>query len=98
MAENYEVVGNEPKTNGLGIASMVIGILSIIGTCCYGWILGIIGLILGIVGVCLRGYGKGMAIAGIILNLIAIILFVVVVLILGVSSMAEMNQYSMLLF
>lgn len=60
------------KTNGFGIASMVIGIVALLLTCCYGGFLGIIGLILAIVGMCIKGYKRGFAIAGLVLNIISV--------------------------
>lgn len=62
---------------GLSIASMVLGIISVVFCCCLWYIAipaGIIGLILGIVGIKKSSEGHGMAIAGIITSSIAIIL------------------------
>lgn len=71
------------RTSGLGIAGIVIGIMAILGS----WVpilnnvtffVGLIGLVLSIVGVikCMRGKssGKGVSIAGIALNVIAMAL------------------------
>jgi hypothetical protein len=69
-------------TNGLAIAGMVLGIVGLVLAFipCVGWILGII---LGIVGAALSGIGlasanksgsgKGMAISGLILSILAIV-------------------------
>lgn len=63
--------------NGLGVAAMVLGIISVVGFCMWGLgiILGLLALIFGIIG---RGRAKrgeatngGMALAGIILGSIA---------------------------
>ncbi len=73
---------------GFAIASMVLGIIGLVGVCCsmmtYGGlslILGVLGLIFGILG--LKSQGKGMAIAGIImacLNIVIGILLIVLIL------------------
>lgn len=71
---------------GLGIASMVCGILAIVTICCSGVIpyvpivLGVVGIVLGIVQI-VKNESKGMAIAGIIcgaLGLIGYILLLVI--------------------
>jgi len=71
---------------GFAIASMVMGIVGLIGTCCsmvtfgvLNLLLGVVGLIFGILG--LKSQGKGMAIAGIImaaLNLIIGVLLLII--------------------
>ena len=62
---------------GLSIASLVLGILSLCasGVIWCGGILGLVGLILGILGINTRG--KSMAIAGIILSAIGLVLTIV---------------------
>lgn len=73
---------NESK--GLSIASMVLGIISVV-LCCVWWIsipCSILAIIFGIVGK-KRG-GKGMAIAGLVLGIIAIALYALAAL--GVAS------------
>lgn len=73
---------------GFAIASMVLGIIGLVGTCCslmtYGGLnilLGVLGLVFGILG--LKSQGKGMAIAGIVmaaLNIVIGILLIVLIL------------------
>lgn len=66
------------QSNGMGVASMVCGILSII-TCCLwyiGLILAIVSLVLGILQI-RKSSKKGMAIAGIICSIITIILVII---------------------
>ncbi|WP_329283564.1 DUF4190 domain-containing protein [Streptomyces sp. NBC_00691] len=66
----------QPPSNGMGTASMVLGIIAVAGFCLYGLgtILGILALIFGIIGIkkCGRGEAtnRGMAIAGIVLGAI----------------------------
>ncbi|HOV26014.1 MAG TPA: DUF4190 domain-containing protein [Pseudobacteroides sp.] len=77
-------------TNGLSIASMILGIASIFLSCCYG-----IGIIPGILGVIFgfvskksidnsqgREQGKGFAVAGIITGFIGILFGILIILVL----------------
>lgn len=77
------------QTNGLAVASMVCGILSIILTCFIpyvSWALAIAGIILAAVS---KKSGKsGMATAGLVCSIIALaiwVIFIIVVVIAGVS-------------
>ncbi|MFF1963727.1 DUF4190 domain-containing protein [Streptomyces sp. NPDC058232] len=72
--------GGPGPANGLGIASMVLGIIAVIGFCMWGLgvVLGVLALILGLIG---RGRAKrgeatngGMALAGVILGSIGIVI------------------------
>lgn len=66
---------NQKKTNGLGIAAMILGIIAFLLSCCgAGGLLGIVGLILGIVGLTQKDKGKGMATTGVVLSSIAILI------------------------
>lgn len=56
----------EPERKGFAIASLVLGILSLVLCCFYGGFLGILGLIFGIVSLAKKESKMGMAIAGII--------------------------------
>ena len=57
---------HEPERKGFAIASLVLGILSLVLCCVYGGFLGILGLIFGIVSLAKKESKMGMAIAGII--------------------------------
>lgn len=74
MDDNFQQI--KPPTNGLAIASLILGILAIPVSCCYGGgiILGIIGLILGIASKRQNESFSGMAIAGMICSGIGILL------------------------
>ena len=73
-------VANPIRGNGLGTAGMVMGIVSI----CISWIpvinvivffSGILGFIFSLIGVCRRNVtGKGRAIAGLVLSIVAVII------------------------
>lgn len=80
---NYSQWGGRPEekppVNGLAIASMVIGIASVFA-CIIPYLcipLTIVGLILGIIGYRKPG-NRGMALAGIILNIIFLVLTVII--------------------
>lgn len=63
--------------SGLAIAGLVLGIISIVLICvAIGGITGIVGLILSLVAVNQKGKKTGMAIAGIVLNAIAVAIFI----------------------
>lgn len=60
--------------SGLGIASLVIGIISLLISCTGLGVIGIIGLILSIIGFAQKDRAKGMCIAGIITSSLAFLL------------------------
>ncbi|MFF0473097.1 DUF4190 domain-containing protein [Streptomyces sp. NPDC004284] len=74
----------QQPSNGMGIASMVLGIIAAVGFCLYGLniILGILALIFGIIGMKKAGRGeatnRGMALAGVILGSIGIVVGTVI--------------------
>jgi len=78
-------MGPQGTRNGLGTASLVLGILSIIGiiTVIGGVILGLIGVILGLVG---RGRVKrgeaangGVALAGVVTSLVGLVVSIILI-------------------
>lgn len=92
--QNFNQMPQQPQGGaGLAIASMVLGICSIV-FCCLGYIaivIAIVGLILGIVSLKGQRAGRGMAIAGIITSAIGLILLVVL-LIVGFSVMDSVDS------
>lgn len=69
------------KQSGFGIASLVIGIVSLVFSCFGVGFLGILGFIFSIIAFAQKGKGKGTAIAGIITSIIAFLIsFLVIVL------------------
>lgn len=67
------------KSNNLGIASLIMGIVAILLSCtCFNLALAIPGLILGIKGNTSEYYGRATAIAGIVCNIIAMVLTTIV--------------------
>lgn len=66
-------MNTEKKQNGLGIAGMILGIIAVVTSCfVLGGLFGTIGLILSIIALTNKNKKKGMAITGIILNIIGI--------------------------
>lgn len=85
---------NEKRGSGLGIAGMILGIISVIlSFLVVGGIIGIIGIILSIVAMAKKGAKKGAAIAGFVLNLIAIIIMIAVISIAG-SIATGLDSYT----
>ena len=93
---------NEQKPGvGFGVASMVLGILAILLSCCFYYVafpLALLGLILGAVGI-KKNSGKGMAIAGLVLSIIASALGVAAIVMggaflssLGVDSFSDLMK------
>ncbi len=94
----YTAAPEKKKMIGFAIASLILGILSII-CCCFGlgWITAIPGIILGIVAVVKKYAGKGCAIAGIICSALAIVLSIVMLIwtmAAGSSLMDYVEDYS----
>jgi len=77
-------------TNGLAVAALVVGILAFLGSLVPilgigAILLGVVGVILGIVGLT-KHYGKGMAIAGVVLSAIALIIGSIQLAVVGVFA------------
>lgn len=86
---------NQQGSSGMAVASMVLGILSIV-LCCMWYAalpMGIIGLILGIVSLKKGNLGAGMAKAGIVTSVIGIVFVLVILLFLGAVFSEMMNVY-----
>lgn len=64
MQPTYLVVAPPPR--GMSVASMVLGLVSIVFG--FTFVCPVVGLILGIIGIKREPAGRGMAIAGIIIN------------------------------
>ena len=64
------------KKNALGITSMILGIISLVFSCCcmgFSIVLGVVAIILGIVSLNKKESTKGFAIAGIILGVVGLL-------------------------
>jgi hypothetical protein len=76
--------GAPAKSNGLGIAALVLGILSIPAAFIFvGLVFGILAIVFGIIGLrrvkARRADNKGMAIAGLVTGIIGLVLSIIVV-------------------
>lgn len=88
---NYGNQQQGGQTSGeMGIASLVLGIVSILVACCAGGkiltvILAVVGIVLGIIALQKHGpaNNRSMAVAGIICSVIALALKIVLILLLG---------------
>ena len=68
----------QPASKGFGIASLVLGILSLVLYCtCFNLLLAILAIIFGILQLVQTGSPKGMAIAGIVTSCLSILLYVI---------------------
>lgn len=77
----------ERKNSGLGIAGMIIGIVSVLSVCmCIGGFTAVIGLILSIIAITNVNTKKGCSIAGIVLNSIALIILIFLIIIVNNSA------------
>ncbi len=73
----------QPKaTSGCCIASLILGIIAILSSCCFYFIsipCAVLGIIFAAVGIKSGKGGKGMGIAGLILSIISIVPAVIVI-------------------
>lgn len=66
----------EQKKSGFGIASLVLGIIGLLLSCCWiGIIPCVLSFIFSIISLCNKSYKKGMAIAGLVLSVIGFFIF-----------------------
>lgn len=71
----YPAVPPQPK--GLSVASMVLGLVSLVAG--FTFVVPLVGLILGILGVRREPAGRGMAITGIIISALILLIWVVII-------------------
>ena len=67
-----------PPANGLAIASLVLGIVSLVFCLCFGGFLGLPGIICAVIAMA-KGNRSGMAIAGLILSIVGFLCFVTMI-------------------
>ncbi len=91
----YDGEGETGKANGMQIASLVLGILSIVLACCtsyIGSVFGIVGLILAILG---NKQGKhGIGTAGFVCSIVGIVIGIIMTIIgaLALASLGSINN------
>ncbi|MHA6760501.1 DUF4190 domain-containing protein [Streptacidiphilus sp. PAMC 29251] len=86
--------GQTGENNGIAVASMVVGIVSIVGICFFGGFLGLVALGLGIGGLNrskTTGTGRGQAIAGIVTGSVGVL--VAVILLAAILSSPSFSTY-----
>lgn len=92
---NYNQPAAQPQSKGLGIAGLILSIIGLLTSCCYGGLLfGLIGLILSIVYLVKKG-SKGLGISGTIIGAISLLTSLVLLIMLiatGSSVMDEMQE------
>ena len=84
---------NAPKSSVLAIASLVLGIIGLVLSCCVPYVpllLALLAVVLGGVSLAKKQGGKGMSIAGLICGIITLIPSILVV-IYGAALMAELG-------
>lgn len=92
MNSNQQPIQIKQVGNGLGIASLVLGIISLVLFCtCANFLTGILAIVFGIVQL-VRGGNKGMPITGIVTSAISIIACVIY----WVAMMGSSATYSYL--
>ena len=80
-------------TNGMAITGMVMGILSLVTICCYGFPFNLLGIIFSAIGLSQikksnpRQKGKGMAIAGLICSILSFLIYAAILIVVFASEM-----------
>ena len=80
-------------TNSMAIAGMVMGILSLVTICCYGFPFNLLGIIFSAIGLSQikksnpRQSGKGMAIAGLICSILSFLIYAALIIVVIASEM-----------
>lgn len=94
--ESPDPNAGESGSKVFAIISLVCGILSII-CCCSSWfgvICGVAAIVLGILSINKEEDAKGMAIAGIVCGGVGTLLGVVMIIISGIGTLADLTDYS----
>ena len=85
--QTYGAPQQPREDQGFGIASLVLGIVSLVLFCtCFNFLTGILAIVFGIVQLTKTGSKKGMAIAGIIMSAVSFVVAIVFWIILLLSS------------
>ena len=83
----------QSTTNGMAITGMVMGILSLVTICCYGFPFNLLGIIFSAIGLSQikksnpRQSGKGMAIAGLICSILSFLIYAALLVVVIASEM-----------
>ena len=82
----------QSTTNGMAITGMVMGILSLVTICCYGFPFTLLGIIFSAIGLSQikksnpRQSGKGMAIAGLICSILSFLIYAALIIVVIASE------------
>lgn len=94
---NYTQAAPVQQSKGLGIAGLILSILGLLTSCCYGgFLFGLIGLILSIVYLVKKG-SKGLGISGAVIGgigIVASLIWLVIGLSTGQSIMDELQSFN----
>jgi hypothetical protein len=90
-----EILGRNPaRTNGLAVAGFIIGLLALVfGWSCCAPLFATLGIVLSCVGISqinknpTEQTGKGLAVAGLVLSILGIVLYLVIAIFFGVLGM-----------
>ena len=86
---------NKSESEGFGIASLILGIITVLLFCtCISWITGILAIIFGILQL-VKGNKKGMAVVGLItggIGLVASIILYILIFFTGLGSYSSYND------
>lgn len=82
------------RTNGVGIAALVVGIIAILLSLLpvVGIVIGVVAVVLGVIGLVLKNRARGMAITGLILGAVAVVVSVITTIIAGAFMNEVDNQ------
>ena len=91
---------NGSKNNGMAIASLVLGIVSIPAGCCYGvgTVLGIVGIILALVSRSQTGKFEGLALGGLICSIVGVLFGVAFWILFAIGSVVGTDVYNNLYY
>lgn len=70
-------VESQDDSNGMGVASLVMGIISLV--CCSSFIFSVLGIVFGVISLSRKKTNNGIAIAGVILSAVSIIIGIVII-------------------
>lgn len=76
MGNNYYYVQQPPKNNGVGIAALVCGLVSL---CCCNplYLVSLAAIVLGIIGMCTKGCSTGLSLSGLLLGIFSAVVWVI---------------------
>lgn len=90
----YQHESNKSESEGFGIASLVLGIITALMFCtCISWITGILAIIFGIIQL-VKGNKKGMAIVGLITGGIGFVVSIILYILIFFAGFGSYSNYN----